>query len=65
MARYRYIGDCAKGEVVFTKEGVSVVMPKDVAVDVPDWLAAKLANNNHFEAGDAPAEKPKKGKAAK
>lgn len=63
MARYRYIGDCAKGYVEFHHENKSIVMRKGVAVEVPDWLAAKLSQNDHFAvAEDAVPEKGKKSK---
>lgn len=48
--KYRYIGDCATGFVSFTSGMDTVFMPAGEAVDVPDWLARKLANNDHFEA---------------
>ena len=53
MMKFAYIADCKAGCVKFTTaSGESVVMPKGVPVEVPDWLAGKLANNNHFERRD-------------
>lgn len=49
--KFIYTGHCAKGFVQFQdKHGASVKMPSGEAVDVPDWLAKKLATNSHFEA---------------
>lgn len=47
--KYRYIGRCAQGFVQFTGPKDTVVMPQGEAVEVPEWLAGKLANNSHFE----------------
>lgn len=49
--KYKYMGDCAAGYVEFAKPTQpTVTMPQGEAVEVPDWLAAKLATNSHFEA---------------
>lgn len=48
--KYRYIERCAKGQVEFQTSDGLIVMPTGEAVEVPDSLAKKLANNNHFEA---------------
>ena len=49
--KFRYLGDCAAGQVRFSRPNEDVVvMPKGEAVECPDWLAAKLAANSHFEA---------------
>lgn len=51
--KFIYIGHCAAGFVQFADpkaNGKPIVMPEGEAVEVPEWLAKKLANNNHFEA---------------
>ena len=49
--KFRYTGDCAAGQVRFSRPNEDVVvMPKGEAVECPDWLSAKLATNSHFEA---------------
>ncbi|MEX2149076.1 MAG: winged helix-turn-helix domain-containing protein [Steroidobacteraceae bacterium] len=53
MRTFAYVGDCAKGEVVFrvpNKDDTSteIVMPKGEPVEVPDLLARKLQSNGHF-----------------
>jgi len=53
MKTFCYVGDCAKGEVVFRETvdpGVErvTVMPKGKPVEVSDELARKFARNNHF-----------------
>lgn len=50
--KYRYTGHCAAGFVRFTSPTQTVTMPSGEAVDVPDWLAKKLATNSHFERAD-------------
>lgn len=56
--RWIYVGTCAAGEVVFRRRDESVVMRQNEPVEVPDWLAAKIAGNSHFV--QAPqAERPK------
>lgn len=47
--QYRYIGRCAMGYVEFRRNDEVTRMHIGEEVEVPDWLAAKLANNNHFE----------------
>lgn len=47
--KFKYIGRCAKGFVEFVTKDGNIVMETGVAVGVPDSLAAKLANNDHFE----------------
>ena len=49
--KFRYLGDCAAGQVRFSRPNEDeIVMPKGEAVECPDWLVAKLATNSHFEA---------------
>ena len=49
--KFKYTGDCAAGQVRFSRPNeAEIVMPKGEAVECPDWLAEKLANNSHFEA---------------
>jgi hypothetical protein len=53
MRKFLYIGDWAKGEVVFRETDTAglervTAMPKDKPVEVSDQLAAKFAKNNHF-----------------
>ena len=57
--KFKYIGDCAAGEVVFQVGKEKVVMRKNESVEVPEALAKKLETNNHFE-----AVKPGRPKAA-
>lgn len=47
--QFRYIERCPMGYVEFRRNDEVVRMHTGEVVDVPDWLAAKLANNNHFE----------------
>jgi hypothetical protein len=48
--KFIYTGHCAKGYVEFRhRDGDVVTMPYGEAVEVPEWLAKKLATNNHFQ----------------
>lgn len=47
--KFRYIEKCAKGHVEFTRNDEVIAMETGEVVEVPDWLAAKLSNNSHFE----------------
>lgn len=57
--KYMYTEHCAAGFVQFThaQTGETVKMPEGKAVEVPDWLAKKLAGNGHFQAVQEPAQK--------
>lgn len=48
--RFIYTGHCAAGFVEFKRNDEVVNMPEGEAVEVPEWLANKLASNSHFEA---------------
>lgn len=48
--QYRYIERNAKGYVEFQTAEGPIRMETGVAVEVPDSLGKKLANNDHFEA---------------
>ncbi len=55
--KFKYIGHCAAGYVQFSRPNEpTVVMPEGEAVEVPSWLAGKLAANSHFEAVSAKPE---------
>jgi len=66
VSKYRYIGECAAGFVQFNRpnkiEEPPVVMPTGKAVEVPDWLATKLADNSHFEEATGSKSKDEKSK---
>jgi len=47
--KFRYIEKCAKGYVEFTRGDEVTTMETGEIVQVPDWLAAKLSANDHFE----------------
>ena len=50
MSKYKYVGECAAGQVTFSRPTEDpVVMPTGEAVEVPDWLAKKLSTISHFE----------------
>lgn len=60
--KFRYTGQCDAGYVKFG----DVVMPEGEAVEVPNWLSKKLANNSHFEAvAEEAAEAPRRGRKPK
>jgi hypothetical protein len=49
--KYRFIGQNARGSVTFAwPKEPSVVMPTGEPVEVPAWLAPKLATHGEFEA---------------
>jgi hypothetical protein len=48
--KFIYTGKCAQGFVKFTRGLETVEMPSGEAVEVPEWLEAKLKTNSHFEA---------------
>jgi hypothetical protein len=48
--QYKYTGHCAHGFVEFKNSKDTVHMPIGVPVEVPEWLATKLAGNSHFVA---------------
>lgn len=47
--QYRYIERCSMGYVEFKRNDQAVRFHTGEAVETPDWLAGKLANNSAFE----------------